>query len=54
MSELITEYFTCKICHQNYSITIEEMNDKPTMCNGCWLKMNIWEKYEDMDLKNVC
>ncbi|WP_179361121.1 hypothetical protein [Nitrosopumilus cobalaminigenes] len=54
MSELITEYFTCKKCHQNYSISIDEMKDIPTMCNDCWLKMNIWEKYEDSDLKNVC
>ena len=34
MSELITEYFTCKICHKNQSISIEEMNDKPIHVMG--------------------
>ncbi|MCV0430515.1 hypothetical protein [Nitrosopumilus sp.] len=51
MSELIIEYFTCKICHQNTPISHEEIDDMPTTCNDCWLKMEIWEKYEDPDLK---
>ena len=50
MSELITEYFTCKMCHENQSISHEQMKDMPTMCNGCWVKMDIWQKYEDPDL----
>jgi hypothetical protein len=50
MSEIITEYFTCKICHENHSIAHDQMKDMPTMCNGCWLKMDIWQKYEDPDL----
>jgi hypothetical protein len=53
MSELITEYFTCKICHQNYSISHEEVKDMPTTCNNCWLKMGMWEKYEDPDLQKT-
>jgi len=52
MSELITEFFTCKICHQNHSISYEEVKDKLTTCNNCWSKMEIWEKYEDHDLNN--
>jgi hypothetical protein len=51
MSELITEYFTCKICHLNRSISHEEVKDRPTTCNGCWLKMEMWQKYDDPDLK---
>jgi len=43
MSELITEYFTCKICNQNHSISIEEVKNSPTTCNSCWLKMEIWQ-----------
>ena len=54
MSELISEYFTCKNCLQNYSISYEEKNDIPTVCNSCWLKMEIWQRYEDRELKNVC
>ena len=50
MSELITEYFTCKMCHENQSISHEQMKDMPTMCNGCWVKTDIWQKYEDPDL----
>ncbi len=50
MSELITEYFTCKTCHQNYSTSHDQMKDKSAMCNGCWLKMDIWKKYADPDL----
>ena len=50
MSELITEYFTCKICNQNHPISHEEVKDRPTTCNSCWLKMKIWQKYEDSDL----
>jgi hypothetical protein len=50
MSELITEYFTCKMCHENQSISHEQMRDMPTMCNSCWVKMDIWQKYEDPDL----
>jgi len=52
MSELITEFFTCKICHQNNSISYEEVKDGPTTCNSCWSKMEIWERYEDHDLNN--
>ncbi len=52
MSELITEYFTCKICNQNYCISDEEIKDIPTTCNTCWLKMEIWQKYEDTDLNS--
>jgi len=52
MSELITEYFTCKICNQNYCISYEEIKDMPTTCNSCWLKMEIWQKYEDLDLNS--
>lgn len=48
MSELITEYFTCEICQQNYSYSEKDM---PTVCNGCWLKMEIWQKYQDPDLR---
>lgn len=51
MSELITEFFTCKICHQNNSISYEEIKDGPTTCNNCWSKMEIWERY-DLDLNN--
>ena len=50
MSELITEYFTCKICHENYSILHDQVKDRLTTCNDCWLKMDIWQKYEDPDL----
>ena len=50
MSELITEYFTCKICHKNHSISHDQVKDRLTTCNSCWLKMGIWEKYEDPDL----
>lgn len=52
MSELITEYFTCKICSQNYSLEHSETRDIPTTCNSCWLKIDIWQKYEDSDLNN--
>ena len=52
MSELVTEYFTCKICKQNISVSHEEMSDIPTVCNGCWLNMEPWQRYEDSDLKN--
>lgn len=52
MSELITEYFTCKICNQNYCISHEKIKDMPTTCNSCWLKMEIWQKYEDIDLNS--
>ncbi len=50
MSELITEYFTCKMCHENQSISHEQIRDMPTVCNGCWVKIDIWKKYEDPDL----
>ncbi|MCV0401090.1 MAG: hypothetical protein K5777_03800 [Nitrosopumilus sp.] len=52
MSELITEYFTCKICKQNYPISHEEIKDIPTTCNNCWLNMEIWQRYEDPDLNS--
>ena len=51
MSELITEYFTCKICKQNHPISYDEVKDRSTTCNSCWLKIEIWQKYEDPDLK---
>ena len=44
--------FTCKICNQNYCISDEEIKDMPTTCNSCWLKMKIWQKYEDPDLNS--
>jgi len=44
MSELITEYFTCKICSKNH--TIFDINDRPSTCNSCWLKMEMWQKYD--------
>ncbi|NQV39586.1 MAG: hypothetical protein HQ505_03470 [Nitrosopumilus sp.] len=50
MSELITEYFTCKICHGNHSISPSEVKDKLTVCNGCWLNMKVWQRYKDPDL----
>jgi hypothetical protein len=50
MSELITEYFTCKICHENHSVSHDQVKDMPTMCNSCWVKMDIWQKYADPDL----
>ncbi|MFB5620076.1 MAG: hypothetical protein ACE5RC_02950 [Nitrosopumilus sp.] len=50
MSELITEYFTCKICHQSHPISHEEVKDMPTICNSCWLNMEIWQRYDDPDL----
>lgn len=52
MPELITEFFSCKTCEQNYSISYEEIKDRPTTCNSCWSMMEIWERYEDPDLKN--
>ncbi len=48
MSELVTEYFTCKICSKNHTISISEINDRPSTCNSCWLKIEIWQKYEHM------
>lgn len=50
MSEVITEYFTCKICQQNYPISCEEIKDAPTACNSCWLKMEICQIYDDSGL----
>ena len=50
MSELIIEYFTCKICHENHSVSHDQMIDMPTVCNSCWVEMKIWQKYEDPDL----
>jgi len=44
MSELITEYFTCKICNQNHPYA--QTKDMPTVCNGCWMKMEMWQKYQ--------
>ncbi|MEK0338264.1 MAG: hypothetical protein QQN41_12605 [Nitrosopumilus sp.] len=48
MSKLITEYFTCKICSKNH--TILDINDRPSTCNSCWLKMEMWQKYEQQIL----
>ena len=50
MSELITEYFTCTICHESHSISHDQVKYMPTMCNICWLGMDIWQKYTDPDL----
>ena len=46
MPELITEYFTCKICSKNNAISFSEIKDIPSMCNSCWMKMEMWQKYE--------
>lgn len=45
MSEIINEYFTCKICKKKY----ECKDDIPTVCNGCWLKMEIWQRYDSIE-----
>ena len=46
MSELITEYFTCNLCKKNHAISYSEIGDIPTTCNSCWLKMEMWQRYE--------
>lgn len=50
MSELITEYFACKICKENHAISFSEFDEIPSTCNSCWLKMEMWQRYDDYDL----